>query len=189
MSAFDAIARALDLADRVLEPAEPLLQRLDVIGAGRRARHRGDEAAVESTRVRRAFAAVLVLLALVAVIDLAAAIVAFSLPDVSWLPRMRSVIVLLITLSLFYFVWRSSVGYWWAYSRLRLFGVVFPIVTAVLALIPGLYPTWMTIEQLVVCVMLVGVAVILFSAPLRQAYPKPTKVAVNPNAENEQYLL
>ncbi len=177
MSALDAVARVLDLADRVLEPVEPLLKFLDVVGAGRQARRRGDEEAVESGRVRRAFAAVMVLLAVVAAVDFVAAIVAFSLPEVSWLPRMRSVIVLLITLSLFYFVWRSSAGYWWAYSRLRLFSIVFPVVTAVLALIPGLYPTWMTVEQLAVCVVLVAVAVILFSAPLRQAYPRPERHA------------
>jgi len=86
-------------------------------------------------------------------------------------------VVLAMTVTLYYFAWRASAGYWWAYSRLRLFSQIFPIVTLVIAAIPGLYPLWMVIEQIVFSLLLIGVADILRSDHMRDAFPKPARVA------------
>jgi hypothetical protein len=86
---------------------------------------------------------------------------------------MRCFVVLGMTATLFYFVWRARLGYYWAYSRLRLFSRIFPVVTLVIAAIPGLYPIWMITEQILFSVVLIGVADYLGSDHMRAAFPKP----------------
>lgn len=86
----------------------------------------------------------------------------------------RLLAIFAITTTLFYFVWRARRGYWWAYSRLRLFSLVFPIVAIVSSLIPGLYPTWMVEEQVLFSVVLLVVRRLLSRPYLREAYTRPS---------------
>jgi hypothetical protein len=95
-----------------------------------------------------------------------------SVPFAVW---MRSVVVLGMTVTLFYFAWRARKGYYWAYSRLRLFSKIFPVVTLVIAAIPGLYPLWMVTEQIVFSLILIGVADYLDSDHMREAFPRPAR--------------
>ncbi|WP_426624554.1 hypothetical protein ACPPVW_00150 [Leifsonia sp. McL0607] len=88
---------------------------------------------------------------------------------------MRSVVVLGMTVTLFYFAWRAQKGYYWAYARLRLFSKIFPVVTLVIAAIPGLYPFWMVTEQIVFSLILIGVADYLDSDHMREAFPRPAR--------------
>jgi hypothetical protein len=90
--------------------------------------------------------------------------------QVPWAVWMRSGVVLAMTLTLFYFAWRAQRGYYWAYSRLRLFSKIFPVVTLVIAAIPGLYPLWMVTEQIVFSLVLIGVSDYL-SSPSRTRTP------------------
>lgn len=96
---------------------------------------------------------------------------------IPWAVWMRSVVVLGMTATLFYFAWRAQRGYYWAYSRLRLFSKIFPVVTLVIAAIPGLYPLWMVTEQIVFSLILIGVADYLDSDHMRAAFPRPGKRA------------
>lgn len=73
------------------------------------------------------------------------------------------------------FAWRAQLGYYWAYQRLRLFSRIFPIVTLVIAAIPGLYPFWMVIEQIVFSVLMVGIGDVLTSDHMRLTFPKPVR--------------
>jgi hypothetical protein len=76
---------------------------------------------------------------------------------------------------LFYFAWRAQRGYYWAYSRLRLFSKIFPIVALVTAAIPGLFPSWMVAEQICFALILLGIAEYLSTDHMREAYAKPPK--------------
>jgi hypothetical protein len=80
--------------------------------------------------------------------------------------------VLAITVTLYYFAGRAAEGYYWAYQRLRLFTIVFPIVTLVTASIPGLYPLWMTIEQVIFSLILIAVGDLLASAALKSVFTR-----------------
>lgn len=88
---------------------------------------------------------------------------------------MRTVVVLGMTATLFYFAWRASLGWRWAYLRLRLFAQIFPVITLVLAAIPGLYPVWMVTEQIVFSLIMIGVADFLTSDHMRGAFAAPEK--------------
>jgi len=88
---------------------------------------------------------------------------------------MRLVVVLAMTMTLFYFAWRAQRGFYWAYSRLRLFSKIFPIVALVTAAIPGLYPLWMITEQIVFSLILIGVADYLSTDHMREAFAKPAR--------------
>jgi hypothetical protein len=92
--------------------------------------------------------------------------------SVDWAVWFRSVAVLAITITLFYFAWRAARGFYWAYSRLRLFSKIFPIVTLVIATIPGLYPLWMTVEQIIFSFLLIGVGDLLTTDHMREAFPR-----------------
>jgi hypothetical protein len=94
------------------------------------------------------------------------------------------IVVLGMTMTLFYFAWRAQRGYYWAYSRLRLFSKIFPIVALVTAAVPGLYPLWMITEQIVFSLILIGIANYLSTDHMRAAYPKPAKVPRDPNRAN-----
>ena len=93
--------------------------------------------------------------------------------EVAWVVWMRLVVVLGMTMTLFYFAWRAQRGFYWAYSRLRLFSKIFPIVALVTAAIPGLYPLWMITEQICFSLILLGIADYLSTDHMRAAYAKP----------------
>ncbi|MDN4595800.1 hypothetical protein [Leifsonia virtsii] len=156
---------------------ETLLARLDRIAGGRHAGYRVPDEARDHPRTRRAFTVIAWLLALELVIGLSAVVVAVVLTaggvQVGFAVWMRSVIVLGMTVTLFYFAWRARAGYYWAYSRLRLFAKIFPVVTLVIAAIPGLYPLWMVTEQIVFSLILIGVADYLDSDHMRASFPRP----------------
>lgn len=156
---------------------EPVCLRLDRIAGGRSAGITIPEEARAHALTRRGFVLVARLLAAELLIGSVAVVVAVVLqlngveiPFAVWL---RSLAVLAITVTLAYFAWRASRGFYWAYSRLRLFSTVFPVVTLVVAAVPNLYPLWMVAEQVVFSLVLVGVAEILGTEHIRTAFPKP----------------
>ncbi|ODA89682.1 hypothetical protein ATY41_04300 [Leifsonia xyli subsp. xyli] len=159
----------------------PFLSRLDRIAGGRYAGYTVPAAGREHPRTRRAFAVIGWLLAAELLLGAAAVAVAVavdlngvSVPFAVWT---RSLVVLGMTLTLFYFAGRAQKGYYWAYSRLRLFSKIFPVVTLVIAAIPGLYPLWMVTEQIVFSLILIGVADYLDTDHMRSAFPKPARPA------------
>ncbi|MCD7100818.1 hypothetical protein [Pseudoclavibacter sp. 13-3] len=126
---------------------------------------------------RRVWRSIAVLLSLEVVVGIATLVVAFFfrhadglVTPASWF---RGTVVLLMTLTLFGFAWAARRGYWWAYWRLRLFSQIFPVVTLAIAAVPGLYPLWMTIEQIVFSVLLIGVGDYLTGDRMREWYPNP----------------
>ena len=156
---------------------ESLLRRLDRIAGGRHAGYTVPEEGREHPRTRRAFVVISWLLVAELLIGVAAVAVATvrtlqgaRVPFAVW---MRSVVVLGMTVTLFYFAWRAQKGYYWAYSRLRLFSKIFPVVTLVIAAIPGLYPLWMVSEQILFSLILIGVADYLDSDHMRAVFPRP----------------
>lgn len=86
---------------------------------------------------------------------------------------MRTVVVLGMTVTLFYFFWRATKGLYWGYQRLRLFSQIFPVITLVMAAIPGLYPVWMITEQIVFSLIMIGVGDFLTSDHMREVFRKP----------------
>lgn len=169
----------LDRVNGLLRPLEPLFLRLDKVAGGRLAARRIREDMLTQPRTRRGFAGILWVLAAEIVVGVVAVIIAIVLTvdgvQLHWAVWFRSIAVLMITATLLYFAWRASLGFYWAYSRLRLFSRVFPVVTLVIAAIPGLYPLWMTIEQIVFSLLLIGVGDILTGDAMREAFPKPVK--------------
>lgn len=127
----------------------------------------------------RAFQRIRALLVGETAVGLAAIVIAVVLASrgvqVPWAVWFRSTVVLLLTLSLYVFAWRAQLGYYWAFARMRLFSRIFPLVTVVVASFPGLYPTWMVVEQLVFSALMVGVAVQLSSPTMRSAFPPPAR--------------
>lgn len=158
---------------------ESLLRRLDRIAGGRLAGYTVPDEGRDHPRTRRAFIVIAWLLLAELVIGTTAVVIALVLtlhgapvPFAVWV---RSVVVLGMTVTLFYFAWRAQKGYYWAYSRLRLFSKIFPVVTLVMAAIPGLYPLWMVTEQIVFSLILIGVADYLDSDHMREAFPRPAR--------------
>ncbi|GAA4264407.1 hypothetical protein [Frondihabitans peucedani] len=133
----------------------------------------------EHPRTVRAFQRIRWLLVGETVVGLTAVVIAILLAAdgvaVPWAVWFRSTVVLLITLSLYVFAWRAQLGYYWAFARLRLFSRIFPLVTIVVASLPGLYPFWMVVEQWVFSGLMVGIAVVLSSGHLREAFPVPAR--------------
>lgn len=166
---------------RVARPFEPMFRVLDRVAGGRQAERMIREDLRDHPRTIRAFAGILWILLAEIVIGLAAVGIAIVLEvngaDIGWAVWFRGLVVLAITLTLLYFAWRASLGYYWAYSRLRLFSRIFPIVTLVIATIPGLYPYWMLIEQIVFSLLLIGIGDILTTDHMRAAFPRPAKDA------------
>lgn len=158
-------------------PFEPALRRLDRIAGGRHADHR--VAASDDPKVRRAFRAMALLLAVGFVLGVATVVVASWMTvngdDVGLAVWMRCLVVLAITTTLFYFLWRAHAGWYWAFRRLQLFSRIFPVVALVLAAIPGLYPFWVVTEQILFALLLIGVSDYLQSDPVRAAFPKPQR--------------
>lgn len=154
-----------------------IFDRLDRLAGGRHAAYRIADDLRGHPRTQRAFTAITWLLAAEFVLGVTAVVIALVLtlngeyvPGAVWL---RGLVVLGITVSLFYFAWRARKGYYWAYSRLRLFSKIFPVVTLVIAAIPGLYPLWMVTEQIIFSLILIGVADYLSSEHMRTVFVKP----------------
>ncbi len=157
---------------------ESVLLEIDHIAGGRHADHTISEQMRTDPRTRRVFVAVTWLLVVEFVIGAAALVVPVMLQmrhEVPWIVWMRLVVVLAMTMTLFYFAWRAQRGFYWAYSRLRLFSKIFPIVALVTAAIPGLYPLWMVTEQIFFALILLGIAEYLSTDHMREAYAKPPK--------------
>ncbi len=157
---------------------ESVLLDIDRIAGGRHADHTISEEMRTDPRTRRVFVAVTWLLVVELVIGTAALVVPVMLQmrqEVPWIVWMRLVVVLAMTMTLFYFAWRAQRGFYWAYSRLRLFSKIFPIVALVTAAIPGLYPLWMVTEQIFFALILLGIAEYLSTDHMREAYAKPPK--------------
>lgn len=154
-----------------------ILRRLDRIAGGRHAEYTISDEALRHPRTQRAFSAIAWLLAIEVLLGVVAIVVAALVvangQAVPWPVWMRAGVVLAMTITLSYFAWRARKGYYWAYSRLRLFSRIFPIVTLVMAAIPGLYPLWMITEQILFSLILIGVADYLSSDHMRAAFPKP----------------
>lgn len=158
---------------------EKVLLEIDRIAGGRHGDHTISEEMRTDPKTRHVFVAVTFLLAIEFVVGAAALVIPVMLgmrhevPGVVW---MRLGVVLAMTTTLFYFAWRAQRGYYWAYSRLRLFSKIFPIVALTTAAIPGLYPLWMVTEQIFFALILLGIAEYLSTDHMRAAYAKPPKV-------------
>ncbi|TAM69921.1 MAG: hypothetical protein EPN48_05850 [Microbacteriaceae bacterium] len=166
---------------KLLDRFEPFFTVLDRLAGGAAAGYVVPEAGRRRSPIRRSLAWVAWLLLLELAIGVAAVAIALVAvvggAAVSWPVWMRSIVVLGITATLFYFLWRTHKGFYWAYARLRLFSKIFPIITLVLAAIPNLYPVWMVTEQIVFSLILIGVADFLGSDQMREAFPRPPKAA------------
>lgn len=156
---------------------ETFLLRLDRLAGGRMAGYR--VALSDDPRVTRAFRAITILLVACFLLGIATVVTSAWLTasgqNVGFAVWMRCLVVLGITATLFYFLWRARAGWYWAIRRLQLFSRIFPIVALVLAAIPGLYPWWVISEQIVFAILLIGVSDYLQSDYLRAAYPKPQR--------------
>lgn len=163
----------------LLHRLEPTFRFLDRVAGGRHAGVLADPDAVAHPRTRRLFGRVAWLLVVELLLGFGAVGVALGLvlhgASVTWIVWMRTVVVLGITTTLFYFTWRASRGWYWAYQRLALFTRIFPIITLGLAAIPHLYPPWMITEQVAFSMVLIGIAYYLGSAQLREVFPRPPK--------------
>lgn len=166
---------------------EKLFTRVDRLAGGRQSSYVITAAMRDHPRTARSFTAILWLLVLEFLIGIAAVLVALAIAvngdQVPWAVWMRTVVVLGMTVTLFYFTWRARLGFYWGYSRLRLFSKIFPVVTLVLAAIPGLYPLWMVTEQIIFSLILIGVADYLDSDHMRAAFPRP---AIRRSGEQRQ---
>jgi hypothetical protein len=171
----------------LLTRLEPTFRFLDRVAGGRHAAVVAAPEAIAHPRTRKAFARVAWLLALEFLLGLAAVVIAVELArrgtSVTLPVWTRTVVVLGITATLFYFTWRASLGWYWAYQRLLLFTRIFPVVTLVLAAIPHLYPGWMITEQIVFSLILLGIGGYLGSAQLREVFPRPARAAGEPGHE------
>ncbi|WNM23643.1 hypothetical protein RN607_09745 [Demequina capsici] len=156
---------------------ESLFLRIDRLAGGRDAHLTVPEESRSHPKTLRAFRWIMGLLAFELVLGVAAVVFALILlrrgETVHFAVWMRSLVVLGITSTLFYFAWRAARGWRWAYQRLRLFAQIFPVITLVLAAIPNLYPAWMVTEQIVFSLVMIGVADFLTSDHMRAAYRKP----------------
>jgi len=162
---------------------ESVLLEIDRIAGGRHSDHTISEEMRTDPRTGRVFAAITWLLVVELLLGTSALVVPVMLGmrrEVPWVVWMRLAVVLAMTVTLFYFAWRARLGYWWAYSRLRLFSKIFPIVALVTAAIPGLYPWWMVTEQICFALILLGIAEYLSSDHMREAYAKPPRVPKGP---------
>lgn len=163
----------------VSDDIERVAGRLDRIGGGRHAAYRVGDDVRTDPRVRRTFRRVAYLLVLVFVLGSGAVgeaiLQTVEGAPVSGIVWWRLMVIFLIAGTLFYFLWRAALGYWWAYSRLRLFSVVFPVIAVTTCLIPGLYPTWMIVEQIAFSAVLLVVFRLLSGRHLRAGYARPPR--------------
>lgn len=156
---------------------ENLFTRIDRIAGGSKAGLLVPAEGLAHPKTKRAFAWITWLLIVELVLGFGAVVFAVIIaragepvPFAVW---MRTVVVLAMTATLFYFFWRSTKGYYWGYQRLRLFAQIFPVITLVMAAIPGLYPVWMITEQIVFSLIMIGVGDFLTSDHMREVFRKP----------------
>ncbi|WP_231444181.1 hypothetical protein [Brevibacterium zhoupengii] len=156
---------------------ENLFAKIDRVAGGSKAGLIVPAEGLAHPKTKRAFAWITGLLAFELVLGVGAVVVAVIIagngepvPFAVW---MRTVVVLAMTATLFYFFWRSTKGYYWGYQRLRLFAQIFPVITLVMAAIPGLYPIWMITEQIVFSLIMIGVGDFLTSDHMREVFRKP----------------
>jgi len=164
---------------------ESLLLEIDHLAGGRHGDHTISEEMRTDPRTRKVFVVVTALLVVELVLGASALVVPVLLgkrQEVPWIVWMRLIVVLFMTITLFYFAWRAQRGYWWAYSRLRLFSKIFPIVALTTAAIPHLYPVWMVTEQIFFALILLGIAEYLSTDHMRAAYAKPARVPKVPKS-------
>ena len=156
---------------------ENLLAKIDRLAGGKKAGIVVDPEGLEQPNTKRAFAWITWLLVFELVLGFGAVVFAVLIaragepvPFAVW---MRTIVVLGMTATLFYFFWRATKGFYWGYQRLRLFAQIFPVITLVMAAIPGLYPVWMITEQIVFSLVMIGVGDFLTSDHLREVFRKP----------------
>lgn len=156
---------------------EPLFLLVDRLGGGRDWEHQVSGATVPGAR--RGLIAVSAILGACLLLGTGTVIVVFWLfltgHTVTLPVWIRGLVILGITASLFYFVWRAWIGKYWAFRRLQLFTRVFPVIALVLSAIPHFFPLWMIVEQLVFACLLIVAAVILSAPPMREAFPQPQR--------------
>ncbi|QIK62149.1 hypothetical protein G7068_02235 [Leucobacter viscericola] len=92
-------------------------------------------------------------------------------PTAVWV---RTAIGLFLTALTLYYAWKASQGSIWAYRRLRALTIGLPIITMLIAMIPGFYPTWMIIEQILFSIGMITAAAILLNTHMRETY-RPTQ--------------
>ncbi|MDQ5840596.1 MAG: hypothetical protein M3537_05520 [Chloroflexota bacterium] len=166
---------------------ESVLLEIDRIAGGRHGAHTISEEMRTDPKARHVFVAITWLLAIELLLGTGALVVPVLLgmrDEVALMVWMRLLVVLAMTITLFYFAWRAQHGYYWAYSRLRLFSKIFPIVALVTAAIPGLFPLWMVSEQIVFALILLGIAEYLSTEHMREAYAKPPKAPRAPRVHS-----
>lgn len=155
---------------------ESVARRLDRFAGGRHAAYRIDREKREDPQVRRSWTVLGWLIVLLVLLGGGAVGAALDITvtggSVSRLVWWRLLVILAIATTLLYFRWRAQRGWWWAYSRLKLFSVVFPVIAIGTSLIPGLYPGWMVAEQIAFSSVLLCMFWLLSRPPLAAAYPK-----------------
>lgn len=156
---------------------ENLLTKIDRFAGGRKAGIVVPSDGLAQPKTKRAFAWITWLLVFELVLGFGAVVYAVLIaragepvPFAVW---MRTIVVLGMTVTLFYFFWRAMKGFYWGYQRLRLFTQIFPVITLVMAAIPGLYPVWMITEQIVFSLVMIGVGDFLTGDHLREVFRKP----------------
>jgi len=157
---------------------ESVLLEIDRIAGGRHGDHTISEEMRTDPKTRHVFMAITWLLGVELLLGAGALVVPVMLgmrDEVALMVWMRLLVVLAMTITLFYFAWRAQHGYYWAYSRLRLFSKIFPIVALVSAAIPGLFPFWMVSEQIAFALILLGISEYLSTSHMREAFAKPPK--------------
>lgn len=167
---------------------ERVLLEIDHLVGGRHGDYTISEEMRTDPKTRKVFVVITWLLVAELVIGAGALAVPVMLrlrgDEVPWVVWMRLAVVLVMTTTLFYFAWRAQRGYYWAYSRLRLFSKIFPVVALVTAAIPGLYPLWMVTEQIVFSLLLLGICDYLSTDHMREAYAKPPRAPRVPRTVN-----
>lgn len=158
---------------------ESLFRLIDRIGGGRDWEHEVPGAAVPAAR--RRLVAVCAILAFCLLLGAGTVVAVFWMflhgAEITLPVWIRGLVILGITASLFYFVWRAWIGKYWAFRRLQLFTRVFPVIALALSAVPGLFPLWMIVEQLVFAALLIVAAFLLSAAPMRAAFPRPERPA------------
>ena len=89
--------------------------------------------------------------------------------DEAWV---HAIILLALAVVLVRVAKRAEAGSRRGYLRLRIVGLVVPLASLVEALIPGLFPTWMRIEQALYGVLLLAVAALASSPAVRRSFAR-----------------
>jgi hypothetical protein len=156
---------------------ENLFSKIDRIAGGSKAGIVVPAEGLSHPKTKQAFAWITWLLVFELVLGFGAVVYAIIIAEagepVPFAVWMRTIVVLGMTATLFYFFWRATKALYWGYQRLRLFTQIFPVITLVMAAIPGLYPVWMITEQIVFSLVMIGVGDFLTGDHLREVFKKP----------------